>query len=288
MHQMGHLIRWQSLFGAKAHNHLGNNPSIHLPVPQYKSEAQAHCTAEDHPRPSTLRRTPADPLINPLAVAGAAPVRPSRPTAIMLSGVRAARLAFLADSCGVPEISLARCRPVKRNYEADYGGPEIVDEEWLRMGLDPDWAALFPIPPLHRLGEDGQPASRPGAAADDDDQEDPDGDTWLSPRMAMQLFDAACLHADLMAEEDWGVESVGEMPPVALPFANQGTWLQAYIQCARRIAARLLRVGKNVAARPDNALTVSRMRASNLPSAYIYGILHASTLPLSIRREAPT
>jgi hypothetical protein len=80
--------------------------------------------------------------------------------------------------------------------------------------------------------------------ANEDDEE---GDFFLSPRMARKLFRTASLLSDKL-RKNLVLGSVTDYlkndgyPKVCWPFFRDKRWVEAYSECYRRIAARLAKV----------------------------------------------
>lgn len=87
-----------------------------------------------------------------------------------------------------------------------------------RSDPEPEWEQLFP-------------GARDGAVAVND--------SWLTPRTACKLFHAAQSLVKLLSDKSYGPLLLSQLPLVCRPFITKGWWVHAYLQCLRRIAARL-------------------------------------------------
>jgi hypothetical protein len=96
--------------------------------------------------------------------------------------------------------------------------------------VEPDWAALFPIPAIHLVDGD--------AGFHEDLDDDYDDGFWLSPRMACRLHHAGTIYVDVVCE-DWNGMAIREMPPVVQPYAQHEQWMDAYREAAMRLVKRL-------------------------------------------------
>jgi hypothetical protein len=80
-------------------------------------------------------------------------------------------------------------------------------------------------------------------------EEDEDADFFLSPRMALKLFNAACSLAGILRDAhtvygtiDHPLFGSSVHPRVCTKFFQQQRWVDAYIECYYRVAARLAKV----------------------------------------------
>jgi hypothetical protein len=109
-------------------------------------------------------------------------------------------------------------------FDYSISGEKVPDD--LFSGLDPDFGTLF---------------------ARKANEEDEEGEFFLSPRMAHKLYCSALYLSDTMylflkmGNAENYLMSDG-YPEVFWPFFRQEHWVDAYSECYRRIAARLAKV----------------------------------------------
>ncbi len=73
-------------------------------------------------------------------------------------------------------------------------------------------------------------------------EEEEDNDFFLSPRMAFKLFHSARYLADVMDDVPEIYGAAASHPRVCKIFFRKKRWVDSYIECYRRIAARLAKV----------------------------------------------